>query len=245
MRNLIFSFFVFYGLICFSVARADTATEIMLNGEKALVYFNDGDTFKVLSGKLAGKRSRLEGFNALESFGAVQRWGSFSAKELLEIAYQATDAARQGGWTCHSDLKADGYGRILSTCPDLAAALISKGLAHVMTVTKEAGNAEWLILQHEAMANRLGMWKKGMPAYIVTSLHSSDESAKQKEAYDRLVSTEDGHSELVKHRSVYNDCQELCYSATQIFDQTLDDTASCMTYVHFEHRYGSARATCL
>ena len=76
------SLFVFLSLTSFE---ASASTQIILNGEKTAVYFNDGDTFKVLSGPLKGKRSRLYGYNTLEAYGPVHRWGSFSKKELQRI----------------------------------------------------------------------------------------------------------------------------------------------------------------
>jgi len=123
------SLFVFLSLTSFG---ASASTEIILNGEKTAVYFNDGDTFKVLSGPLKGKRSRLYGYNTLEAYGPVHRWGSFSKKELQRIADEGTEIAQSGTWHCTSEDTLDTYGRMLSTCMDLAEALISSGTAHVM-----------------------------------------------------------------------------------------------------------------
>lgn len=215
------------------------ASEITLNGEETTVYFNDGDTFKVLSGPLKGKSSRLNGFNTLEAYGPVHHWGSFTTKDLQRIADAGTKVAQKGGWHCTTDGSVDTYKRILSTCSDLGAKLVSTGLAHVLSVTKEPGDAALVKLQRKAIQDKKGMWAKGTPAFILSSLHSADEKDDGSEVYNRAVSTLDGHSELIRHHNAYEDCEEVCYAPTQ------GDLASCMIYVKFENRYGSNRATCL
>ena len=54
---------------------SEPRTKVVVNGLMSPVYFNDGDTFRVLSGQLSGTKARLEGFNTLESFGPVHQWG--------------------------------------------------------------------------------------------------------------------------------------------------------------------------
>ena len=55
-------------------------TRVFLNGAPAPVYFNDGDTFRVLGGRFSGMRARLAGFNTLESYGNVPRVGLLDPK---------------------------------------------------------------------------------------------------------------------------------------------------------------------
>lgn len=218
---------------------ASASTDIILNGKKTAVYFNDGDSFKVLSGPLKGKRSRLHGYNTLEAHGPVHRWGSFTRMELLNIANEGTKMAQRGGWHCKSDDSVDTYGRMLATCNDLASALISDGIAHVMSINKEPGDTKLVALQQKAIKEKRGMWAKGVPAYVLSSLHSIEEKDDQEKVYNRAVSTLDGHSELLMHQNAYQDCEEVCYAPTQ------NDLASCMIYVRFENRYGRTRASCL
>src|SRR5687767_1443526 len=80
----------------------EPVTRVYLNGVPAPVYFNDGDTFRVLGGQHRGMKARLGGFNTLETFGPVHRWGKWHAKELYVISKMATQHARQGGWHCES-----------------------------------------------------------------------------------------------------------------------------------------------
>ena len=98
----------------------------MQNGVATPVYFNDGDSFRPQSGPLKGQQSRLSGYNTMESFGSVHKWGAFNAHELYVNAKQATLEARRGVWHCDTDGKKDGYGRLLLFCKDLAIDLINR-----------------------------------------------------------------------------------------------------------------------
>ena len=73
-----------------STAAAEPETLVILNKKATPVYFNDGDTFRALAGPFAGPSNRLAGFNTLESYGSVHRWGKFEAKELYNLAKIAT-----------------------------------------------------------------------------------------------------------------------------------------------------------
>jgi len=216
-------------------ARVDArpASRVFLNGVPTPVYFNDGDSFSVLGGAHEGSKARLSGFNSLESFGGVHRWGSWSAQELYVNSKMATLNGRRGVWHCYSDLKRDGYGRILWHCPDLALDNLRKGLAHAMTITAEPAAPELIEAQRLAQLEKRGMWAHGVPKYIVTSTHSNDEGYAGK-TYNRLISTEDGHSEQWLHNDNYKECEEVCHP-----------TGSCMVYVAFTRRYGPQRADCL
>jgi endonuclease YncB( thermonuclease family) len=233
----------FVALLVATFALAQPTTRVYLNGEVTPVYFNDGDTFKILGGSLTGSSARIAGFNTLESYGPVHQWGEWTAKELYFNAKQATLNARRGVWHCTSDLSKDTYGRILCNCHDLALDQISKGLAHAMSIDEKPANSELIKVQQEAIKKQVGFWAHGAPEYILTSPHSNDESGTE-ESYDRFVSTLDGHSEKSEHGHVYKPCEKVCYSPSAVKNKAAD-AASCMTYVGYNNRFGPMRAECL
>lgn len=191
-------------------ALAEPASKVFLNGVPTPVFFNDGDSFRVLSGKFEGSKARLSGYNTLESYGPAHQWGGWTAKEMFVLAKMATANARNGVWRCTSDGKLDTYGRTLWWCPDLAADQVRKGLAHVLSVSDKGGDPELIKLQDEAKAARRGMWAHGVPDYVLTSLHSISEEAEDEGAYNRLVSSVDGHSLKWVHDEDYAECQTVC-----------------------------------
>jgi hypothetical protein len=128
----------------------------------------------------------------------------------------------------------DGYGRVLWHCPDLAVDQIRKGLAHAMTVTKKGADRTFLAAQQEAMKNRVGMWAHGVPEFVLTSTHSISEDSRRSTTYNRLVSTQDGHSEKWIHSDRYAECEKVCH-----------ESGACIIYVAFKRRYGSGKAACL
>ncbi|HIA00354.1 MAG TPA: hypothetical protein EYN66_00295, partial [Myxococcales bacterium] len=203
-----------------SSASAQTATKVFLNGTPSPVYFNDGDSFRVLAGPYKGTRARLAGFNTLESYGSVHKWGSWTAQELFRYATLGTMNARKGVWRCTSDGSKDFYGRILWDCPDLSIDQLRKGLAHTMTVTKQGAPPAMVAAQKEAITFKRGMWAHGVPDFIITSTHSGDEWRGGKGPYNRLISTVDGHTEKWKHNHVFAECQMVCEPALD-FDQSL------------------------
>ena len=191
-------------------ALAEPASKVFLNGVPTPVFFNDGDSFRVLSGKFEGSKARLSGYNTLESYGPAHQWGAWTAKEMFVLAKMATANARNGVWHCTSDGKLDTYGRTLWWCPDLAADQVKKGLAHVLSVNDKPGDAELIKLQEEAKSARRGMWAHGIPDYVLTSLHSISEEAEDEGAYNRLVSSADGHSLKWVHDENYPECHVVC-----------------------------------
>ncbi|MCA9508751.1 MAG: thermonuclease family protein [Myxococcales bacterium] len=230
-------------LLCAS-HQVQIKTIVKINNETSQVYFNDGDTFKVLDGKYKNERVRIIGFNTLESYGPIHQWENSAPEELYDVAVQATQMARNGSWSCKLEKNSDIYGRLLAQCDDLAKSLIESGLAHAYSAKKKSANKEYLAWQKKAQENRLGMWKKGIPKFIITSLHSVDENIKnqktstlqitRRENYNRLISTEDGHTEKMFHSEKYSSCQKICLEEN-----------SCMIYVHYRQRYGKNRPDCL
>ncbi len=197
-------------------AAAETASLVFLNGVPASVTFNDGDSFRVLEGPHTGSKARLAGFNTLESHGPVHQWGGWHFKELYALAKMATYNAQRGVWHCESkDLSADGYGRILWHCLDLAEDQIKHGFAHAMTVSDEPADPRLLAAQHEAIRHRRGIWAKGVPTYVLTSLHSADEGYGPK-TYNRLVNTVDGHSKKWHHEAIFTECQNVCHRPSEL-----------------------------
>lgn len=214
-------------------ADAKPTSRVYLNGVPTPVFFSDGDSFTVLGGAMAGSRTRLSGYNSLESFGPAHRWGTWNAHELYVNAKMATLNARRGVWRCTSDLRRDGYGRTLWDCPDLALDQVRKGLAHAMTITDDPAPAHLLAAQQAAIAEQRGMWAKGVPTHVLTSLHSNDEGY-EGTTYNRLVSVQDGHSVKWLHKDNYPECHEVCHEG-----------GACMVYVTMNRRYGGTRAACL
>lgn len=212
--------------------KAKKTSSIVLDKKKTRVYWSDGDTFEVLGGPLRGAKARLYGFNTLESYGAVHRWGKWQASGLQAIADQATEAVRRGEWRCHSKGKRGRYGRILVACPGLTAKLVRLGLAHVYGAPPKA-HASWLTLQRQAQQAKRGMWAKGTPRNILTSVHSFHETKGKRRVYNRLISTHTGVSTKYYHKRLYKSCQWVCLEG------------ACLLYVPYKRRYGARRASCL
>lgn len=209
-----------------SGAHAEAASRVFLNGVPTNVYFNDGDSFRVLAGPLSGSKARLEGFNTLETFGPAHSWGTWNAWELYVNSKMATLNARTGVWHCTSDMSVDGYGRTLWICPDLAVDHIRKGLAHVYSVDDNPGRIEYIRAQRTAIRDRRGMWAHGVPQFIVTSIHSANENPERDFAYNRMISVQDGHSDSKKHTENYGECQMVCMTEKHVDYARIDAVAA-------------------
>ncbi len=197
-------------------AEADGYTRTYLNGELIPVYFNDGDTFRAQDGQFRGSPNRLAGFNTLESYGPVHQWGDWHPYELYVLAKMATYNGRRGTWHCNTNGDRDGYGRLLTECPDLAVDQIRRGFAHAMEVDDQPSPPAYIRAQQAAIANRRGIWAHGVPDFVMTSLHSFHEDPSREYHYNRLISTLDGHSESRQHRETYSECQWVCNTETQV-----------------------------
>src|ERR1043165_7371625 len=77
--------------------------DIVLNGEKTHVTWSDGDSFKARDGKFKGSGTRLQGYNALEAYGPVHRWGEWTTQELFELAEDSAAHAAMKTWECTTD----------------------------------------------------------------------------------------------------------------------------------------------
>ncbi len=189
---------------------------VRVNGTVTPVYYNDGDTWRALGGPFKGRSARLAGYNTLESYGAVHQWGGWDYRELYVNAKQATYNARRHMWNCNVDgSKKDGYGRILANCADLRESQVKKGLAHIYTIGEPAPKRD-IRAQREAIVKRRGMWAKGVPAVVLTSLHSANERFDNDGNYNRLISSLDGLSAKWKHQDVYGECQEVCHQDQEV-----------------------------
>jgi endonuclease YncB( thermonuclease family) len=207
---------------------AEPNGSVMLDGVKTAVHWDDGDTFLVPSTRL---KARLDGYNTLESYGAVHRFGP-GEKALFGISKRATELARSQAWRCEIQEGSGGYGRKRVDCPDLRKAMLEQGLAHVFAIGDDAEPAD-LEAQRVGIEARVGMWVEGAPKGIVTSAHSLDEKPGQQETYNRVMNLETGAAPKVMHKNVYAACDWVC----------VDD--ACLLYVPYTQRYGPNRASCL
>jgi endonuclease YncB( thermonuclease family) len=146
---------------------------VVLAGERAEVRWTDGDTFRVLTGPHAGRRVRLRGVNALETFGPVHRIAGAGGAELLALARRSAAVAAAAGGRCEVTGR-DRHRRLLASCPEAAAALVRSGHALVLAIDAPPDPA-LLALQREAQREGAGMWAGGVPPHVPTSVHSAEE----------------------------------------------------------------------
>jgi len=206
---------------------------VSVDGVAHQADWDDGDTFSYVDAASQKKiKARLSGFNTLESYGPVHRWGDWTGDELYWLAKKAGERAQKGQWRCEVISNNCGYGRICVACPDLQKVLLEEGLAHLFSMDEEADEAMQAV-QQKAQEAGAGMWAKGVPTQLVTSLHSLDEREGQTQTYNRLISTKTGLSTKLKHAETFEACSWVC------------PTDSCMLYVPYSSRYGENQAECL
>ena len=198
--------------------------EISLQGRTTQVRWNDGDTFTFRSGRYSGKTARLVGYNTLESYGPVHRWGEWTPAELYSLAIAARDAAAEARWACTKQPKKDTYGRLLVDCPEARRTLLESGLAHVFAYQSTPSEAD-MKAQRGARSAQAGIWKKGRPEHIVTNV-SADETGR---VFLQVASTRTGATERRHQRHDYEACDEICEGPAV--------SGSCMIFIPYAVRY--------
>jgi endonuclease YncB( thermonuclease family) len=212
------------------------AGAVVLDGVRVPVRWTDGDTFRIEAGPHAGRAARLAGVNALETFGPVHRLGAAGGAELLALAKGTARLAAARAWPCEVAGPADRYGRLLVSCPGAAEALVAAGHAMVFALDGPA-DARLLAAQRAAQASRTGMWARGAPPLVPTSVHSADEAGLgPRGAYVRVVDTRTGAAEARSHARTYAACEEVCVGA--------GPDRACLVHVPYERRYRD-RPPCL
>jgi micrococcal nuclease len=203
---------------------------ILLNGQRTQVRWSDGDSFDFVDGPYAGQGSRLFGYNTLESYGPVHRWGDWTREELYTLTKGDADVCASKEWECTTSGEPDAYGRVLVDCPKLALEMARQGRGLAYAVR---GKPNPLVLDamHQAQKYGRGIWAKGVPKGLVTSLHSFSEQTDSKytTSSNRILDTATGEAPLRKHTDNYEICQEVCL--------TTAGSWSCMVYVPYERRY--------
>lgn len=213
------------------VQKKDNSPRVILDGVELKANWDDGDTFSAKHPETGEKiKARLNGYNTLESYGPVHVWGDWTASELYGIAKAAGELAKTKTWTCTDTKKGGGYGRLLVDCPDLRKEMLESGMAHVFAIENPAPSED-LAAMRIGMDSNKGMWEKGVPRYLVTSLHSQDEKP-DKEVYNRVCDLDVGQCAPQTHNQTYGICEKVC----------VED--SCMIYVPFPRRYRN-KAECL
>ena len=210
---------------------APTKPMVILDGVQLEADWDDGDTFSAKQPETQEKISaRLFGFNTLESYGPVHQWGEWTEQELYTIAKEAGVFARSKTWTCTDTKNGGGYGRKLVDCPDLRKEMLESGYAHPFSIGNAAPQEDMDAMQKGIMEKK-GMWAKGAPKFLITSLHSQEEKP-DKEVYNRVCDLSNGQCEEKGHNTTYSVCEKVCFED------------SCMTYVPFAQRYRN-KAECL
>jgi micrococcal nuclease len=208
---------------------------IILNGERTAVRWSDGDSFDFRGGPYQGQGSRLVGYNTLESYGPVHRWGSWSREELYTLTKGDAQVCAAREWECTTSGEPDAYKRLLVSCPALSMEMVKQGRGLAYSV-KGPPDRVVLDAMHQAQRAGRGIWRKGVPKALITSLHSfaENQGTKYKTSSNRVLNTSNGEAPLWKHTEFYSLCQEVCVSE--------EGTFSCMVYVPFERRYANQPA---
>ena len=194
--------------------------------------WDDGDTFAYVDASSENGKSPIERLQHTRKLRSRPSVGGMTGAELYALAKQAGVRAQESQWECQQLAGSCGYGRICVACPDLQTTLLREGLAHVFAL-KDPADPAMLEAQLAAQNDGSGMWAKGVPKELVTSLHSLDEKPGKNQTYNRLISTATGQSTQLHHSDNYESCSWVCPSD------------SCMLYVPYQSRYGVDRADCL
>ena len=212
-------------------ARTSGRGRVSIDDQSYEVSWSDGDSFRITGGTKRGQRVRLLGYNTLESYGPVHKWSDWNEWGLYKIAKNSKALAVSETWECKSLGKVDRYKRLLVRCPKLIEAMVRTGMGHIFEI-EETPSAQLIQLQAEAIKGRKGMWRRGAPEGLMTSVHSQSENP-EKPSYNRVASLKTGIAAKSLHTETYKLCQWVCMSG------------SCMRYIPFQQRYGDKRPDCL
>ncbi len=218
-------------VLCQAGSPGGVEAAIVVGGRTVQVVWEDGDTLTFLTGPRKGRPARLMGYNTLESYGPVHRWGEWTPDELWELALGAARAAADQTWSCSLGHGKDTYGRLLLDCPEARRRLIQDGWAHVFAYAEPADPAD-MKAQRAARAEGRGIWAKGTPETLVTSVNA-EEGGK---VFLRVVSCRTGETRAEHQREDYDVCEEICHGPAI--------SGSCMLYVPYGLRYEN-RPECL
>ncbi len=203
--------------------------QLIIDGETVSVHWPDGDSLDIEDGRYRGQSARIAGYNTLEGYGAVQRWGDWSYTDLAEASSPSTDLARSQAWTCTNTGEEGAYNRILLECEPLMMEMLRRGLAHLFTI-HDPISAAAIAAQQDAQRARRGIWAQGVPEAILTSVTSTADG--NRTTFNRYVDTRNGQAERDFHDEQYAPCEDVCRSG------------SCMRYLPHDRRFGRNRLRC-
>ncbi len=202
---------------------------IVLDGVETNVHWPDGDSLNIESGQYSGRGARIEGYNTLEAYGNVQRWGEWTYEGLAAVRGTSKDLARSQAWTCNTTGETGGFDRMLLACEGLRDEMVGRGLGHLFTI-HERLPASAIDAQRRARDQQRGMWAHGVPEQVLTSVTSTADGYRR--TFDRYVDPVSGQAERAFHDESYDTCEEVCRYG------------SCMIYIPQDRRFGRDGIRC-
>lgn len=203
--------------------------QIVLDGIETAVHWPDGDSLNIESGPHSGRGGRIAGYNTLEAYGNVQRWGEWSYEGLADVRAASKDLARSRAWTCTTTGQTGGFDRLLLECAELRDTIVGAGLAHLFTIHDRLPSSA-IDAQAGAREARRGMWAQGVPDQVLTSVTSTADGHSR--TFDRYVDPVTGQAERAFHDEAYASCAEVCRFG------------ACMLYIPQDRRFGRDRIRC-
>ena len=91
IHHLFNHIFVYYLLVVSSLvpfvseAAPSGKGRVLIDDTYHDVNWSDGDSFRITSGRMRGQRVRLLGYNTLESYGPVHKWGDWNEWSLYRL----------------------------------------------------------------------------------------------------------------------------------------------------------------
>ena len=128
-----------------------------------------------------------------------------------------------GIWRCSWDQRADGYGRDLFKCPELAIHMIRAGMAHAMTVTAEPSPEAYLEVQrdaHEEPARHVGRRRPQIRPHL-HSLHRWWMKSRTKLGLQPPGLDPRWALERWIHGETYGECDKVCVQEVELDSQVL------------------------